>query len=151
MKKLFVLMMLMGSPLLAQDLVRADPDQLAALISGEGYPVEQTTDDLGDPQLVVKTEGTSFYVQFYGCDGGHLNCTSIQLLAAFDMKDGLDTGKALTWAREQRFTSVYLDDENDPFLQMDINLEAGAVRDTVKDSLEVWRSSLSSFKDFIDW
>ena len=34
---------------------------------------------------------------------------------------------------------------------MDINMEAGAVSDTVKDSLEVWRSSLSSFKDYIDW
>ena len=150
MKHLIAAATLLASPALAE-LTQADPDQLSALISSKGYPVEQGTDDIGDPQLVVKSEGTAFYIQFYGCGEDHLNCTSVQFLAAFDMADGMTAEQALGWSRDQRFTSVYLDDEQDPFLQMDMNIDGGVSEANFTDNLEIWRSSLSAFKDYIDW
>ena len=44
-------------------LIGADPEQIQKVIADEGYPVERTTDGVGDPQLIVKTEGTEYYVQ----------------------------------------------------------------------------------------
>ena len=67
------------------------------------------------------------------------------------MADGMTAEQALGWSRDQRFTSVYLDDEQDPFLQMDMNIDGGVSEANFTDNLEIWRSSLSAFKDYIDW
>ena len=132
------------------DLPFADPQAIMQLIKSEGYVVELTQDPTGDPKLVSKIEGSEYNILFYGCEN-HLNCRSLHFLIGFDLRDGMQLEAANEWNRGQRFASTYLDDEMDPFLQMDVNIEHGVADRNFTDSLEIWRSSLSSFKDFIDW
>ena len=56
-----------------------------------------------------------------------------------------------TWNREFRFGKVYLDDENDPFLEMDVNLDYGVSEGNFLDTLDWWTVVLGRFEEYIDW
>jgi hypothetical protein len=50
-----------------------------------------------------------------------------------------------------RFASAYLDDEGDPYLQMDINTEGGITQENFEKSLDLWQSLKGEFEKYIDF
>lgn len=53
------------------------------------------------------------------------------------------------YAAENRFGRVYIDDEGDPIIEMDIDLEAGGMsRALFLDNLAYWDSIMVAFGDF---
>ena len=52
---------------------------------------------------------------------------------------------------DKRFASAYLDDELDPFLQMDINTDGGITQKNFENSFQLWQSLKGEFEQFIGW
>lgn len=133
----------------AQTLIDAtDPGTIAEIARGYGA-VEVTRDSEGDPMLRGRMEGRQYLVVFYGCDRG-LNCTNIQLRAAW-VNTGSVTPQTITdWNRENRFGKAFLDSENDPVVQWDVNLFGGVSRANLDDTFDWWRLVMEGFEAYIE-
>lgn len=140
----------LAAPAARAEMIEANPDQIAAAFTAYGLPVERGLDDAGDPRIDSRVEGVHFQVLFYNCE--LLECRSIQFVAGFDMEDGMAMSRVNGWNRGKRWGKVYLDDENDPFVEMDVNLDFGGVTsEGFDDSIDIWRLVIDEFKDYIDW
>ena len=140
-----------ATPALAANVQAEYPAAIAELMKTFGYRAELTTDDQGDPKIKSSAGGANFSVYFYGCTNGK-DCTSIQFSAGFDLTDGTTLEVVNDWNTAKRYGKVYLDSENDPYIEMDINLEFGGVgEETFRDTLDIWDRLVSDFKTHIDW
>ena len=139
-----------GSVETAGQISAADPAAIVAEMQRLGYRAELTTDDGGDPKIKSAAGGANFSIYFYGCESGK-DCTSIQFSAGFDKANGLDLAVANDWNTRKRYGKVYLDDERDPYIEMDIDMEGGIRTELFADNLGIWDRMLSDFKKHIDW
>jgi hypothetical protein len=121
--------------------------EVAEALQAKGYRAQLTKDSAGDPMIESGLDGSTFRVMFYTCKTGR--CASIQFVWALDMDDGMELRKINQWNREKRFGRAYLDDENDPFLEMDVDLERGGTTEAIGNNLDTWASVLPAFKEFI--
>lgn len=125
-------------------------DSIAEALTDYGLKVERETDAEGAPKLLTRIEGTRFTIWFYDCDDGP--CTSLQFSAGFDLNDPLSASKMNEWNRDKRFGKAWIDDEGDPFLEMNVALGAEGVSANSFDlSLDMWRIAMGQFRNFIDW
>ena len=125
------------------------PEVVAWLQKG-GYKAELTKDDGGDPMINSAANGASFKVYFYDCNEAK-RCKALQFSAGFDMKEGLTLAKANEWNRKNRYLKAYLDDDMDPYVQYDVNVNAGRTVAGLDDDFGVWTGMLDDFTTFIDW
>ncbi|MBZ4023632.1 YbjN domain-containing protein [Rhodobacter sp. TJ_12] len=133
-----------------QSQVVGDPDVIRSFMESYGLQVSRDTDNAGDPRLSSRIEGTNFKVYFYGCNKGR--CDSIQFSAGFDLRDPMSAWKINEWNRKKRFGKAYLDDEGDPYVEYDVNLDFdGCGGRNFDDTIDLWRVVLGEFRDFIDW
>ena len=51
------------------------------------------------------------------------------------------------WNRKKRFTKAYLDDDGDPTLEMDLDLEGGVTEGRVRDGIKTFAISVRNFID----
>jgi len=124
--------------------------EVAKVLQDQGYRAEITTDSAGDPLIESGVDGTHFSVYFYGCAGEEEpRCNAIQFMAAFDLEDGTSFERINLWNREHRFGRGYLDDENDPFVEMDLDVEYGFTTEALANNLDTWSAVLPGFKEFI--
>lgn len=108
-------------------------------------------DSQGDPKISSRISDTKYSVYFYGCEDND-NCSSILIKAGYDLNDGISASKINEWNREKRFAKAYIDDDGDPFLEMDVNLDYDGVGEkNFEDTLDWWRISVEDFEEFIDW
>lgn len=135
----------------AQALVDAsDADIIAALIQDEGYRALAGTDGVGDPMITSSANGYDFDVFFYGCTDGE-NCRDIQFSVTFDLEDGMSLTRAQDFNLEKRWAKVYLDEESDPRLEMDVNMYGGVSATNFNDTLDWWVIIMNEFIEFIDF
>ena len=135
----------------AQALVDAsDADIIAALVQDEGYRAVTGTDGVGDPMITSSANGYDFDIFFYGCTDGE-NCRDVQFSVSFDVEDGMSLTRAQDFNLEKRWVKVYLDDESDPRLEMDVNLYGGVSATNFKDTLDWWVIMMNDFIEYIDF
>lgn len=135
----------------AQALVDAsDVDIIAALIQDEGYRAVIGEDGVGDPMITSSANGYDFDVFFYGCTDGE-NCRDIQFSVSFDVEDGMSLTRAQDFNLEKRWAKVYLDDESDPRLEMDVNMYGGVSATNFNDTLDWWIIIMNEFIEYIDF
>ena len=125
--------------------------EVAAWLQKAGYKAELTKDEGGDPLISSAAEGTTFKIYFYDCDEAKLRCKALQFSAGFDLKTPLALEKANEWNRKNRYLKVYLDDDGDPYVQYDVNVNAGRTLAGLDDDFGVWTGMLGDFTTFIDW
>src|SRR5690606_13260757 len=97
-----------------------DVEQLAGLLADAGYRATAGRDGEGDPMLSSSAAGANFNIYMYGCESER--CKSLQFIAGFDLADGITLQRINEWNRDKRYGSAYLDDEDDLWLQMDLDL-----------------------------
>ncbi len=128
----------------------ADPETLAAVIRDLGFQARLDTDNTGDPVIRSSANGGDFQIEFYGCTGNR-ECKTLRFYAGYDLRDGTSLDVVNQWNTDKRFASAYLDEEDDPFLQMDINTEGGISRVSLETSFEIWQSLKGQFESHIGW
>ena len=46
----------------------------------------------------------------------------------------------------KRFAKAYLDDQNDPVIEMDVNLQGGVSRKNLEETFDLWIYSMGKFE-----
>jgi hypothetical protein len=132
----------------ASDLLDAtDPEEIVNIARGYGAAT-LGTDNVGDPQITGRIGGNAYTIFFYGCTEGR-DCTNLQFSSGW-ISDDVNLAMINRWNREHRFSRAYLDDEDDPIIEMDVNLEFGVSRRNFDDTFGVWSAILSSFASYVD-
>lgn len=124
--------------------------EVAKWLQASGYKAELTTDDTGDPMIKSAASGVNFTVYFYDCTAKP-RCKAIQFAASFDLKQPMSAAKINEWNRQNRYLKAYIDDEGDPYVQYDVNLNAGRTTAVLDDDFGVWTSMIDDFTTFIGW
>ena len=115
-------------------IVKTTVDQLLTIAKDEGYAV--SLDDDGD--LMWKIEGFRTYLLI--SDSGEY----IQFQTSFeDTEATLETVNA--WNQTKRYSRTYLDDDGDPILELDLDLEGGVTHARIVDYLKTCRLSFQSW------
>lgn len=134
----------------AQDLVDATtPEAIVDAIENQGYIAKLTKDSGGDPLIRASGDGTNWAVYFYGCQDDNTGCTAIQFHVSYGLDKGLSLKAMNEWNRDHRFGRMYLDDENDPHIEMDVNMDFGVSRDNLEDTVDYWRLVVSTVETFL--
>jgi hypothetical protein len=136
----------------AEQLVRGqDPQSLVRAMQANGYTAQLTVDSTGDPMIRSAAGGTNFQVLFYNCTD-HRECATVQFHVGYDLKTAPSLESINDWNRTQRFGSAHLDKENDPILEMDVDLDDGGLSPLLFiDNLEFWTSALGRFEKHIGY
>jgi hypothetical protein len=122
---------------------------VADALEARGYPTTIGRDAVGDPKVGSARGKTRFYVYFYDCRGER--CSNIQFSVAYDFDNGMSLSSANMWNTKYRFGKVYVDEGNDPWMQMDIDLMRGATTELLDRNVERWISLIDDFETFVGW
>lgn len=136
-------------PAQAQMVRAQDPASIVHALQEAGYAAKLGTDKVGDPMITSGVSGTSFQVMFYNCTD-HVGCATVSLHVGYDLKSPVSLAQINEWNRGQRFGRAYLDKENDPILEMDIDLDDGGLSPALfSDNIEFWVSVVGRFEKHI--
>lgn len=138
-------------PAHAQMVLAQDPGSLVAALQEGGYAAKLSTDSVGDPQITSGSGGTTFQIFFYNCTD-HKACATVQFNSGYKLTTPVDLDRLNEWNRTKRFGRSFLDKENDPVLQMDVDLDDGGMsRALFIDNVEFWTSILGEFEKWIGY
>ena len=134
------------------ELVRAqDPQSIVRAMQNAGYQAQLGTDKVGDPMITSGSSGTTFQVFFYNCTN-HQQCATIQFHSGYTLKIPVALDQINQWNRSERFGRAYLDKDNDPILEMDVDLDGGGLSPALFiDNVEFWTSVLGNFEKHIGY
>lgn len=136
---------------LAEDIVDAtNPDRLADVIRELGYKAVLTTDNTGDPMIRTSVSGTDSTILFFGCTD-NADCKTLLFKVGYDLTDGTTLAVVNDWNAENLYGRAYLDDEDDPWIEMPVNLFEGVTRKNFEDTFDWWEVVVGQFEDHIDF
>ena len=142
---------LWAAPAQAQMVRAQDPTSLVSALQNAGYAAKLGTDTVGDPMISSSVGGTTFQIFFYNCVN-HLNCATVQFHSGYDLTNPVSLERINTWNNTKRFARGFLDKENDPILEMDVDLDDGGVSALLFiDNIEFWASILGDYEKFIGY
>jgi hypothetical protein len=140
-----------AAPASAQMVRAQSPQSLVDALQSGGYAAKLGADNVGDPMITSGVAGTSFQIFFYNCTD-HKDCATVQFHSAYDLRTPVDLPKINEWNRTKRFGRAFLDKENDPVLEMDVDLDDGGLsRPLFIDNIEFWASVLGDFERYIGY
>lgn len=131
-------------------MVRAqDPASIVAAMQKAGFSAKLEKDKEGDPMITSGYSGKTFQVYFYNCTKNK-DCATVQFNSGWDLEKTPTLDNINEWNRTQRFGRAYLDKEQDPILQMDLDLDDGGISQLLfEDNLEFWSSIMGAFEKHI--
>lgn len=118
--------------------------EISAMLSTEGYRPTLGKAEDGDPQIKVKVQGKEVYIDFYDCNKTEF-CGSLNISTGWALKTKLKATDLNQWNADNRYIRVYTDEENDPFLEDDIDLDGGATMNNVKEFVKTYVTQLEDF------
>jgi len=138
-------------PAEAQNVRGQDPSSVARALAATSRVAKPGTDGVGDPMITGALNGTSYQIFFYNCTA-HKECATVQFHSGYHLDKPVSLETINEWNRSQRFGRAYLDKENDPVLEMDVDLDDGGVVPLLFiDNVEFWESVLPRFEQKIGY
>lgn len=123
----------------SEELITHITDQeLLTLLQEEGYVPKQ------DKPSVINVKMESINMLFIVSEPG----TSIQAWAGFNSKGGL-LDKVNEWNKTRRYSRAYIDDANDPVIELDLDLTGGVSKARIVDFIKTARVSVLGFAGFV--
>jgi hypothetical protein len=143
------LLCLASGPALSQNLVDAtQPQRVLEVAKGFGSATLEK-DSKGDPKITGRIDGTAYTVFFYGCVNNK-DCDNIQFYSAWNASGKYSLRQINEWNRTKRWGKAYLDNDDDPVLEMEANLDFGVSTKNLEDTFDWWKVTLKTFKkDFL--
>ncbi len=139
---------LVAVPVHAQKTYEAvSADALALVLDSMNIEYEQRTDGVGDPLFAFEIEGYTVRLFTFGCEGD--TCSSLQMYAGFSMSTPPALKDINKWNMEKRFSRAYLDDEGDPVVESDLDLEGGVSLGAVREFIETFELVLIAYAEHI--
>ena len=146
-KTTMMLALAAAAPAAKPEMVRAqDPQSLVRALQNGGYQAQLGTDKVGDPMITSGASGTTFQIFFYNC-ANHTQCATVQFHSGYHLTAPVTLDAMNQWNTSQRFGRAHLDKENDPILEMDVDLDDGGLSPALFiDNMEFWTSVLGNFE-----
>ena len=132
------------------ELVNAkNPATIKAILESQGWPATLVTKDGDDPYIESNRNGLKFLVLFMNCEDNR-NCKTLQYYMGFSDAKDVSLDRLNQWNRTKRFARAYRDDEGDPVLEMDVDVDfAGIPRENLSETLNTWSSLMDSFREYV--
>ncbi|MFC3231283.1 YbjN domain-containing protein [Marinibaculum pumilum] len=131
------------------------PDLVARLVQLTGHRLQQAEMTGPNPSLLADAGGFVYGIDFYQCTAAATGdadtmaapprCASIRFSTAVDMPAGMAPSAANAWNRDRRFGRLWLDEEGDPHLEMDVSTAGGVTTAHLVDLLDWWSLVMSDF------
>jgi Putative bacterial sensory transduction regulator len=136
-----------SAPAHAELVTPKSPEVIAGLIRSMGMPAKVVSKPGENPYIESKYSGLVYLVFFMTCDDSNKNCKTIQYYMGYSDAKETSLEKINDWNRDHRFARAYRDNEGDPVLEMDIDLDfAGLPRENVIESLRTWQSLMDQYQ-----
>jgi Putative bacterial sensory transduction regulator len=123
---------------------------IADIVNAQGMKADIKQSD-GEPDYIESShDGLKYLILFMNCNDAKRECKTIQFYMGYnDAKDtSLETLN--NWNRDKRFARAYRDDEGDPVLEMDLDLDFGGIpRENVGEALNTWKALMEAFQAHI--
>lgn len=117
-------------------------EQIASWLQAAGYKAEIQTEK-GKQNIYSASDGWNFHISQYDCKG--TVCGSLQFWVGFDTKGAFSSDRINKWNKENRWVRAYVDDSNDPWIEMDVDLTPGVTYENLNDEFTIWRDALRRF------
>jgi hypothetical protein len=124
----------------------SDPEALVSIIQDLGYRARLEVDGAGDPLIRSSVGGTQFAVVFYGCTENHDQCQILLFKAGYELKRKVGLELINQWNATRLFGRAYLDDVDDPWLELVLNVRGGVTREQFEQTFDWWESSVGEFE-----
>jgi len=140
-----------AAPAHAELVSAKDPVVIRQILEGQGLSVELKESDNGSAYLESNHNGLKFMVYFMNCDENKRNCATIQFFMGFSDAEDTTLEALNNWNKNKRFARAYRDDESDPVLEMDLDLDfKGLPRENVGEALNTWKSLMDEFRKHVN-
>lgn len=135
-----------AAPSLAADVSAADPDAVVAALTELGYRPELTLGNADTPtQIVVPVAGSNTVVTFYACDDDRANCGALLFAKGKDLSTGATMSKVNEWNYNEVYGRTYLDNEDDPWVDMMVITGVGLPPAVFEANVRRWESLVGKF------
>lgn len=140
----------LGNPVAAPtDLIDAtDPQGITQLLQSRGYRALLETDPVGDPMIRSSAAGATFVIYFYECTDNK-DCGAIQFYAGFIRETPPSSEVIHAWNAANRYGKAYIDKEDDPVIEMDVQLGGGVSQANLVNQVEIWERVVGAFQRHI--
>lgn len=129
----------------AAELVKADAAKVLEVAKGFGSATLEK-DGTGDPKITGRINGLKYGIYFYSCKSG--KCEDIQFASGFSDVT-VSSNKINEWNKGKRFGRAYVNDDNNPRIEMDVLMKNGISKDTLEDAFSTWSVVMTSFQQFV--
>jgi len=141
--------LLSAAPAHAELINAANPATIKAIVESQGWPATLVNKAGEDPYIESNRGGLKFLVLFMNCDEGK-NCKTLQYYMGFSDAKDVSLDKLNKWNKDKRFARAYKDDEGDPVLEMDVDLDFGGIpSENVGETFNTWASLMDSFREYV--
>ena len=128
-------------------LTRVTPELVEDVLQRMGVDYESSLDNEGDPKYTFKLATYPVTMYSYGCEAE--GCTSLRLYVGFRMSEPPSVEHINEWNRTKRFSTAYLDSEDDPCLDEDLIVQGGVTPGAIEQFIVYYRSRLNEFTSHI--
>lgn len=125
-------------------------EDVASWLQSEGYKAQVSTNKDGSKTVQSATGGTTFNVDLYDCHDKP-TCTAIQFNVGFNTKGAWNATKMNTYNSTKRWVRAYVDENDDPWLEQDVDLIPGGTWEGLNDQFGIWRQMMGDFEKYINW
>jgi hypothetical protein len=126
--------------------------ELVSVFQNAGFRATLSTDNVGDPMIESSSQGVNFRVYFYGCNSAEpKRCNSLEFRVGFDKGGSMRFEQMNTWNEDRRYGIAYLDDDMDPWLEMNALVQGGVTEANLAEHIEIWNDLMGRFLRHIDW
>ena len=143
-------LMLFAAPAHAELVNAKAPGTIQAIVESQGWPATLVTKDGEDPYIESNRNGLKFLVLFMNCNDAHKDCKTLQYYMGFSDAKDVSLDRLNEWNKTKRFARAYRDDDGDPVLEMDVDVDfAGIPRENIGETFNTWASLMDSFREFV--
>jgi hypothetical protein len=140
---------LASAPAAAQTVTAKDPKALAAFLKQKGYRAEVKEKPTG-AHIESSDSGIAFSIFFMNCAAAGSDCKTIQFFNGYTDIDGVPLTRINEWNKKHRFARAYIDDGQDPVLEMDVDLDNGGMAAVnFVEQLKIWTTLMGEYRRFL--
>ena len=132
----------------AQNVRAADPSSLAEAIKELGYRAALEKDNNGDPMIRSATEGSEFFIYFYGCEKGK-DCEWVDFSKGYTLKkENYVNVQSLSeeWNKNLNFTTTYITDDTVGMSYKLLLKSGGMSKELFQSNFATWIFSYAEFR-----
>lgn len=135
---------------LAENISAKNPQIIADILKSQGLPADVKTAGQEAPYIESVHDNLKFIILFMNCDDSNRQCKTIQFYMGYKDAKKTTLEQLNSWNKEKRFARAYRDDEGDPVLEMDVDLDfAGIPRENVGEAVNTWKALMNAFRTHI--